>query len=375
MPVSGRPIAEDELTRNLPEVYSAEELAMAAGVTAPLVRLLITGAEIGTVDGELIPHSEAVKAVHAFRTGRLRGHPSGARPGVFGSALANPPSADPRQRRKSVMVSTGLHATAALLVTMLATAQLTTAADDPDLFDTSRLDRLVFLATPGPGGGGGGGGLRQPMPPPKAEREGPATISSPVPERIEPRKIEPVPEPEPPKPKLLENESLPPVFAPLVPSRADSRDVRGLLAANAVKAAPEPEPTSQGPGVGGGGGRGGGAGIGPGSGSGVGPGTGGGTGGGPYRPGSGIAPPRLLREVKPRYTEEARRQSIEGDVLLEIVVLADGRIGSIRVVRSLGHGLDDRAVDAVRQWRFAAAERYGTPVDVLVEIAVEFRLR
>ena len=200
---------------------------MAAGVTAPLVRLLITGAEIGTVDGELIPHSEAVKAVHAFRTGRLRGHPSGARPGVFGSALANPPSADPRQRRKSVMVSTGLHATAALLVTMLATAQLTTAADDPDLFDTSRLDRLVFLATPGPGGGGGGGGLRQPMPPPKAEREGPATISSPVPERIEPRKIEPVPEPEPPKPKLLENESLPPVFAPLVPSRADSRDVPG----------------------------------------------------------------------------------------------------------------------------------------------------
>ena len=373
MPVPGRQIGEDELTRSLPEVYSAEELAVAAGVTAPLIRQLITGAEIGTVDGELVSHSEAVRAVHALRTGRLRGHPSGARPGVFGSALANPPSADPRQRRMSVMVSTGLHATVALLVTMLATAQLTTAADDPDEFDSARLDRLIFLATPGPGGGGGGGGLRQPLPPPKAERAGRSTISSPVPERIEPRKIEPVPEPEPPKPKLLENESLPPIFAPLVASRADTRDVRGLLAANAAKAAPEPEPTSQGPG--GGVGDGGGAGLGAGSGSGVGPGTGGGTGGGPYRPGSGIAPPRLTREVKPRYTEEARRQNIEGDVLLEVVVLSDGSIGSIRVLRSLGHGLDDRAVNAVRQWRFAAAERYGTPVDVLVEIAVEFRLR
>ena len=363
------------MTRNLPEVYSAEEVARAAGVTAPLVRQLITGAEIGTVDGELVPHSEAVRAVHALRTGRLRGHSSGARPGVFGSALANVSAVNPRSRRMSVMMSTGLHATLALLVTMLATVRLTTASDDSEMFDPPRLDRLIFVASAGPGGGGGGGGLRQPVPPPKAERKGPAKISSPVPERIEPRKIEPVPKPEPPRPKLLENESLPPIFAPLVASRADTRDVRGLLAAAAEKAPPEPEPTSQGPGISGGVGSRGGTGTGDGSGSGVGPGTGGGTGGGPYRPGSGITPPRLLREIKPRYTEEARRQNIEGKVLLEIVVLLDGNIGSVRVVRSLGYGLDESAVAAVQQWRFAAAERYGTPVDVLVEIAVEFRLR
>jgi protein TonB len=79
--------------------------------------------------------------------------------------------------------------------------------------------------------------------------------------------------------------------------------------------------------------------------------------------------------VKPLYTEEARRRGIEGDVLLEVIVRADGSVGSVRVVQGLGGGLEARAIDAVRQWRFRPARRLGTPVDVLVEIAVEFRLR
>jgi TonB family protein len=147
------------------------------------------------------------------------------------------------------------------------------------------------------------------------------------------------------------------------------RDRTGVLA----EAAPA-EP-SHGPGTGGGTGTGAGTGLGEGSGDGVGPGSGGGTGGGPYRPGSGIEPPRLLREVKPDYTEDARRRSIEGEVVLEIVVRRDGGVGDIRLVRGLGAGLDRRAIDAVRQWRFAPASRLGSPVDVLVEVAVEFRLR
>ena len=65
-------------------------------------------------------------------------------------------------------------------------------------------------------------------------------------------------------------------------------------------------------------------GVGEGDGAGIGPGSGGGTGGGPYRPGSGIEPPRLLQEVKADYTEEARRAGITGDVVLEIVVRRDG---------------------------------------------------
>jgi protein TonB len=115
--------------------------------------------------------------------------------------------------------------------------------------------------------------------------------------------------------------------------------------------------------------------MGEGTGAGIGPGTTAGTGGGPYRPGSGITPPTLLREVKPDYTEEARRRNLAGEVVLEIVVRSDGSVGDVRVMRGLGAGLDHRAVDAVRQWRFSPARRHGTPVDVMVEVAVEFKLR
>ncbi len=136
-----------------------------------------------------------------------------------------------------------------------------------------------------------------------------------------------------------------------------------------------PAPQSRGPGDKGGTGTGEGTGVGEGSGPGVGAGSGSGTGGGPYRPGSGITPPTLLREVKPDYTEEARRRSLEGDVVLEIVVRRDGSVGDVKILQGLGGGLDARAVDAVRQWRFSPAQRQGVPVDVIVEVAVEFKLR
>jgi TonB family protein len=98
-------------------------------------------------------------------------------------------------------------------------------------------------------------------------------------------------------------------------------------------------------------------------------------GGGPFRPGSGVTPPRILREVKPDYTEEARRRGLSGEVVLEVIVQRDGRVGSVRVMQGIGGGLDQRAIEAVRQWRFAPGERRGVPVDVVVEVAVEFRLR
>jgi protein TonB len=135
------------------------------------------------------------------------------------------------------------------------------------------------------------------------------------------------------------------------------------------------ENDSHGRGTGGGAGTGTGTGIGAGQGAGVGEGSGGGTGGGPYRPGSGIEPPRLLKEVRADYTEEARRQGLKGEVVLEIVVRRDGSVGDVRILQGLGGGLNTQAVDAVRQWRFSAATRRGEPVDVIVEVAVEFRLR
>ena len=133
--------------------------------------------------------------------------------------------------------------------------------------------------------------------------------------------------------------------------------------------------TVTGPGKGGGAGSGTGTGLGEGDGSGVGPGSGGGTGGGPYRPGSGIEAPRLLREVRADYTEDARQRGIAGDVVMEIVVRRDGSVGEVRMLQGLPAGLSERAVQAVRQWRFAPARRQGVPVDVIVEVSVEFKLR
>ena len=168
---------------------------------------------------------------------------------------------------------------------------------------------------------------------------------------------------------MTKPDPIPPVVAPVVSAAPDDRDRAGVLNDAA------PDSNSQGSGTGGGAGSGSGSGIGEGDGPGIGPGSGGGTGGGPYRPGSGITPPSLVREVKPAYTEDARRRGLEGDVELEIVVRSDGSVGQVRLLRGLGAGLDQRAADAVRQWKFSPARRFGTPVDVMVEVAVEFRLR
>ncbi len=165
-------------------------------------------------------------------------------------------------------------------------------------------------------------------------------------------------------------EPLPPVQAPLATVAADSQDRVGV-----TEDLPQTSIDSHGPSVNGGAGTGIGTGLGQGQGSGIGPGEGGGAGGGPYRAGSGIAPPRLLREVKPDYSEEARRKGLAGEVVMEIVVRQDGSVGDVTVLRGLGYGLDQRAIDAIRQWRFAPAHRYGQPVDVIVEASVEFRLR
>jgi TonB family protein len=212
--------------------------------------------------------------------------------------------------------------------------------------------------------------LLQKAPPPKALREGRRAISSPLPERREPKPIEPAPAPPEPKPAPpLKAEQLPMIVAPIITAPADRQSRVGVLQQTTA------ETQSHGPGSGGGAGTGAGTGLGEGQGSGVGPGSGGGTGGGPYRPGSGIEPPRLLREVKADFTEDARQRGIAGDVILEIVVRRDGSVGDVKILQGLGGGLNDRAVQAVRQWRFTPAYRQGAAVDVIVEVAVEFKLR
>jgi TonB family protein len=133
--------------------------------------------------------------------------------------------------------------------------------------------------------------------------------------------------------------------------------------------------TSTGPGSGGGVGEGVGTGIGPGTGPGFGPGSGGGIGGGVYRPGGSVTVPRVLTQVRPSYTSEALAGRIQGPVVLELVVRADGHPADIRVLRSLDPGLDAQAIVAASQWRFDPGRLAGRPVDVQIVIVMDFSIR
>jgi len=90
-----------------------------------------------------------------------------------------------------------------------------------------------------------------------------------------------------------------------------------------------------------------------------------------------VTSPQLVTQVKPQYTTDAMRAKIQGKVLLEVVVMPDGRAGDIRVLRSLDRtfGLDEEAIKAMRQWRFRPGTREGQPVPVLVTVEMEFTLR
>jgi TonB family protein len=293
-------------------------------------------------------------------------------------AQAPPAPVAPSRLRFPTLVSLAAHTAVLLLILVITAGSPGNAATEVAQEDA----RMVFVVTPGPGGGGGGGGLRDPRPAPKVERKGPAHAISvpkvqPDPVLTTARRVEEPPKPTPavapiePKPIEKPADPLPSrvLVAPVVQSAASTRDREGVIER------PRGDASSQGSGAGGGAGSGQGTGNGEGLGSGIGDGAGGGTGGGPFRPGSGIEPPRLLREVKADYTEDARRRGLTGDVEMEIVVQRDGSVGDVHVLRGLGAGLDQRAVAAVKQWRFAPAKRKGEAVDVIVEVAVEFTLR
>jgi TonB family protein len=91
----------------------------------------------------------------------------------------------------------------------------------------------------------------------------------------------------------------------------------------------------------------------------------------------GLVKPKLLKQVSPNYPTVARNASVAGDVVLEAVVQPDGKVGDIRIVRSLDKrfGLDQEALRVAKLWRFEPARKDGFPVPVIVEIVVQFRLR
>lgn len=134
-------------------------------------------------------------------------------------------------------------------------------------------------------------------------------------------------------------------------------------------------PPSSGPGDGGGIGNGKGRGDGKGNGPGGIDSDGGGCCEGTYHVGGGVTAPTVVYRVEPQYSEEARKARYQGTVVLQTVVRRDGKVDVVNLVRSLGFGLDQNAIQALKEWRFRPGTMNGVPVDVIVNVEVRFNLR
>jgi len=131
---------------------------------------------------------------------------------------------------------------------------------------------------------------------------------------------------------------------------------------------------SQGRGGGSGFGAGLGGGLGAGHGVGNGAGSGGGYGGGVMSVGGGVSAPVVVHSVEPEFTAEARAANFQGGVSIQLIVDAQGNPQNVHVIRHLGMGLDDKAIEAVRQYKFKPAMYEGHPVAVQLVIEVDFHL-
>jgi TonB family protein len=219
---------------------------------------------------------------------------------------------------------------------------------------TNITDIRPYIAKPKPqqSQGGGGGGARQVM------KESKGALPKPALKQFTPPRVDP-----PPDPKL-----------PMLPTVVAPPDVPNIEANNYGNPLSNLGIPSNGTGAGGGIGSGIGGGVGPGRGAGVGPGSGGGFGGGAYRIGGGVSAPTVLLKVEPEYSEEARKAKWQGTVVLSLVVDEAGKAQNIKVVRSLGLGLDQKAIEAVEKWKFKAGMKDGKAVPVIATIEVNFRL-
>lgn len=220
---------------------------------------------------------------------------------------------------------------------------------------------IVWIAWPGLEGGGGSGN-RTPEPPKMAKLRGKDSLTVPA---VKPPKLDGE------QPKDLPPPELSLTIPAITTAAADIQQIGIVLMLPTL-------PTeSPGPGTGGAAGNGKGRGSGPGDGPGLNEGKNGGSGGGLFGDGAGVVSPRLIKEVKPGYTPDAMRAKVQGVVAMEAVVLPDGSVGRVEIIRSLdlNFGLDQEAVRTVKQWRFAPGTMSGQPVPVLVQIEMAFTLR
>lgn len=216
-------------------------------------------------------------------------------------------------------------------------------------------------------GGGGGGGRNAPTPASKGQLPK-YSLTPPI--------IAPRPEPTPRPPALAVQETL----------QVDPRHQPPPIAEMPIGLPTGvPGPPSPGPGTGGGMGPGSGGGAGSGDGTGRGPGHGFNEGGGDPRFGGGSNPnapattvdqrPIALNSPSPRYTEEARKNKIQGTVRVRVLIGADGGVKQVRMVRGLPDGLEEEAIRAAYQLRFRPAMKGGQPVAFWQLVEIEFNLR
>ena len=258
----------------------------------------------------------------------------------------------------SGLLSLGLHA---LLIAALAIPSFLVLRTPP-LTSTSVLLGDVQLIMPNlpkveaKSGGGGGGGMKTPTPPSKGQ----------IPRGADKQIVPPMVQVKNLAPDLaVETTVIAPQLAHIVPlPDMNFGDPNGVIG-----------PPSAGPGTGGGIGTGVGTGIGSGKGAGVGPGEGGGIGGGAFSVGGGVSEPVPLSMLQPEYSDDGRKARVQGTVVLSIIVNPDGTVRFDNVTRSLGYGLDQKAIEAVRKWKFIAGKKDGKPVPVRVEVLVNFSLR
>ena len=246
----------------------------------------------------------------------------------------------------STWFAVGVHA--AVLLVLLAVASRRVMTHEIDLKQVALVDRVVLPppVRPKMEAMGGGGGQHD---------AGPVTQG-----RL---------------PKLATQQILPPKAPPTIapklavePSVVVQPDLK--MATNSMPNIGVPNSSLKGFSLG----DGNGSGIGSGYGNGIGPGSGGNAGGGFMHVGGGVLAPVVITEVDPEFSEEARKAKFSGSVEVYLIVDEMGRPVNVRVARGVGMGLDEKAVEAVKQYRFKTAMRNGKPGKVDLFIDVNFAI-
>ncbi len=282
-------------------------------------------------------------------------------------------SAQLRTRKMEAgMASLAIHAAIATITVLSALTTPTVSEMPPKettVFISTPMHRPALASSQEGGGGGGGGGKRELVLPSGGRLPDAAGIQLMPPDPDMPKPLVP-----PDEPLDLRRSVQIPIDLP-----ADASLPIGDITA------PLGNIPSFGPGTGGGVGTGKGPGVGPGNGPGAGTGENGGYGNGrdggigdhtgPYIGRGDLITPEVIYKPTPYYTEEARKARTEGIVLVDVVIRANGMVDGFRILKGIGHGLDESAIRTIgTQWRFKPARYRGVPIDYPASIEITFRL-